>query len=109
MLLPSCTDSDRRRASACARLAGNNSNASACKSFTMVYSFTPEELSKYDGVKDKKIYFSVRGTVYDVSKAPDFYGPGRPIAATNFTGIHLVTSLRAVLDADCPLMAKTRS
>ena len=42
----------------------------------MVYTFTAEELSKYDGVKDEKIYFSVRGTVYDVSSAPDFYGPG---------------------------------
>lgn len=48
----------------------------------MVYTFTPEELSKYDGVKDKKIYFSVRGKVYDVSKAPDFYGPGAFIRAT---------------------------
>lgn len=42
----------------------------------MVYTFTAEELSKYDGVKDEKIYFSVRGTVYDVTNASDFYGPG---------------------------------
>ena len=53
-----------------------NNWLSASYTDKMVYSFTAEELSKYDGVQDKKIYFSVRGTVYDVSKAPDFYGPG---------------------------------
>ena len=46
----------------------------------MVYTFTAEELSKYDGVKDEKIYFSVRGTVYDVTNASDFYGPGKAAA-----------------------------
>ena len=46
----------------------------------MVYTFTAEELSKYDGVKDEKIYFSVRGTVYDVTNASEFYGPGKAAA-----------------------------
>lgn len=44
----------------------------------MVYTFTEEELSKYDGVKNEKIYFSVRGKVYDVTEAKEFYGPGEP-------------------------------
>ena len=66
----------------CWNLALKSFTAAACDIHRMVYTFTPEELSKYDGVKDKKIYFSVRGKVYDVSKAPDFYGPGMLILAT---------------------------
>lgn len=39
---------------------------------------TLEELRKYNG-RDPflPILFSVRGTVYDVSKGSDFYGPGK--------------------------------
>ena len=64
----------------------------------MVYSFTAEELSKYDGVKDEKIYFSVRGTVYDVSSAPDFYGPGPRVntAADTARSVKSVNERRAI-------------
>ncbi len=62
----------------------------------MVYTFTSEELSKYDGVKDNKIYFSVRGKVYDVSTAPDFYGPGAHIA-----GIHRQLDTRSIEPWGC--------
>ena len=75
----------------------------------MVYSFTSEELSKYDGVKDKKIYFSVRGTVYDVSKAPDFYGPGKFIPATRLFLLNPTLNLRAVLGDIAPLMKQERT
>lgn len=77
-----CTSLSLSHATDRQSLAITTISALACDIHRMVYSFTPEELSKYDGVKDKKIYFSVRGTVYDVSKAPDFYGPGMLIPAT---------------------------
>lgn len=39
--------------------------------------FTKEELARYDG-KDASlpVYFAVKGKVYDVSSAKNFYGPG---------------------------------
>lgn len=37
--------------------------------------FTKEELAEYDGVKNEKIYMSVKLKVYEV--APHFYGPGQ--------------------------------
>ena len=37
---------------------------------------TKEELEKYDGSKGSKgIYIAILGQVFDVSKAPNFYGP----------------------------------
>lgn len=38
--------------------------------------FTREELSKYDGVHDEKVYIAVKGRVYDVSEKKSLYGPG---------------------------------
>ena len=38
--------------------------------------FTKEELSKYDGSEGSPgIYLAILGQVFDVSKAPNFYGP----------------------------------
>ena len=45
--------------------------------------FTADQLRHFDGTKDEKtdedkpVYLSVAGTVFDVSKGRDFYGPGR--------------------------------
>jgi len=45
--------------------------------------FTAKQLRHFDGTKDEKtdedkpVYLSVAGTVFDVSKGRDFYGPGR--------------------------------
>lgn len=38
--------------------------------------FTMEQLREFDGEGDKPIYVSLRGVVYDVSTARDFYGKG---------------------------------
>lgn len=38
--------------------------------------FTIEQLRTYDGVQNKEIYIGLRGDVYDVSDAVDFYGEG---------------------------------
>ncbi|CAI5456319.1 unnamed protein product [Caenorhabditis angaria] len=38
---------------------------------------TVEELKKYDGVKNQHILFGLNGTIYDVSKGINFYGPGK--------------------------------
>ena len=46
--------------------------------------FTSEQLRVYNGKVDEKtgenkpVYFSVNGTVFDVSEGRDFYGPGGP-------------------------------
>lgn len=46
--------------------------------------FTKEQLAYFDGKKDEKteedkpLYLSLEGTVFDVSKGKDFYGPGGP-------------------------------
>jgi len=46
--------------------------------------FTAKQLRHFDGTKDEKtdeekpVYLSVSGTVFDVSKGRDFYGPGGP-------------------------------
>lgn len=42
---------------------------------TKVKMFTDEELSKYDGIKDDKIYLTVIGEVFDVTKGSNYYGP----------------------------------
>lgn len=56
---------------------GNQSAASIDNLFSLG-DVTAEELGKYDG-RDPflPILFSVRGTVFDVSKGSDFYGPGK--------------------------------
>jgi len=38
--------------------------------------FTIEQLREFDGSNDKPIYIALRGEVYDVSSASDFYGEG---------------------------------
>lgn len=38
--------------------------------------FTVEQLRDFDGVKNEKIYIAMRGEVYDVSDAKDYYGVG---------------------------------
>jgi predicted heme/steroid binding protein len=63
----------------------------------MVYTFTEEELSKYDGVKNEKIYLSVRGTVYNVTKASDFYGPGKTEAVLAYGAFHTACKFQLTL------------
>ncbi|CAB3400143.1 unnamed protein product [Caenorhabditis bovis] len=38
---------------------------------------TLAELRKYDGVKNEHILFGLNGTIYDVSRGRNFYGPGK--------------------------------
>jgi membrane-associated progesterone receptor component len=38
--------------------------------------YTPKELFQYNGKNNSKIYLAVCGKVFDVSRKPDFYGPG---------------------------------
>ncbi|EAU85748.1 progesterone binding protein [Coprinopsis cinerea okayama7 len=39
--------------------------------------FTVDELAQYDGNdKSKPIYLAIKGTVFDVSRRPEMYGPG---------------------------------
>eukprot|EP01083_Nonionella_stella_P091469 255746_1 len=43
--------------------------------------FKLEELKKYDGANEdveNRIYVSIRGKIYDVTRRPEFYGPGGP-------------------------------
>lgn len=35
-----------------------------------------KQLSKYDGVQDKKIYLAIKGDVFDVTSNTKSYGPG---------------------------------
>jgi membrane-associated progesterone receptor component len=35
-----------------------------------------KQLMKYNGVNDSKMYIAIKGKIYDVTKAKDFYGPG---------------------------------
>ncbi|KAK6058229.1 cytochrome b5-like Heme/Steroid binding domain protein [Cooperia oncophora] len=42
---------------------------------------TLSELRKYDGVQDEHILFALNGTIYDVSRGRNFYGPGGPYGA----------------------------
>lgn len=37
--------------------------------------FTAQELSQYDGIKNEKIYLTVIGEVFDVTKGSNYYGP----------------------------------
>ncbi|OLL24767.1 putative steroid-binding protein 3 [Neolecta irregularis DAH-3] len=40
--------------------------------------FTPEELAQYDGSDlQKPIYVAIKGTIFDVSRNKDSYGPGK--------------------------------
>ncbi|KAK2464787.1 hypothetical protein APHAL10511_003205 [Amanita phalloides] len=40
--------------------------------------FTPEQLREYDGsVPGKPIYVAIKGTVFDVTRKADVYGPGK--------------------------------
>ncbi|ODV86067.1 hypothetical protein CANARDRAFT_7428 [[Candida] arabinofermentans NRRL YB-2248] len=45
---------------------------------TVVQVYTPKTLYKYNGFDMEQIYIAVRGTVYDVSKSRQFYGPSGP-------------------------------
>jgi membrane-associated progesterone receptor component len=40
--------------------------------------FTLEELRVFDGTNNNPIYVAVKGKVYDMTRARDFYGPGGP-------------------------------
>lgn len=51
---------------------------------TVVRDFTPRELSNFNGFDLEKIYIAVKGSVYDVSKGRQFYGPSGPYS--NFAG-----------------------
>nr|CAG4649533.1 EOG090X0A5G [Scapholeberis mucronata]SVE93765.1 EOG090X0A5G [Scapholeberis mucronata] len=53
---------------------GNQKSGSQKNEPTRV--FTKEELAKYKGVNDGKIYIALMGRVFDVSRGKDFYGPG---------------------------------
>jgi predicted heme/steroid binding protein len=46
--------------------------------------YTPQELSKFDGRKNKRILMGICGRVYDVTAGGQFYGPGGPYG--NFAG-----------------------
>ncbi|GMM37113.1 Dap1 protein [Saccharomycopsis crataegensis] len=47
-------------------------------------SFTPRQLSQYNGHDEKEIFIAVKGTVYNASSARGFYGPSGPYS--NFAG-----------------------
>ncbi|VDO36664.1 unnamed protein product [Haemonchus placei] len=42
---------------------------------------TLAELRKYDGAQDEHVLFALNGTIYDVSRGRNFYGPGGPYSA----------------------------
>ncbi len=51
---------------------------------TVFRTFTPPELSPYNGLNGMPVYLAVRGRVFDVTAGRNFYGPGGPYA--NFAG-----------------------
>lgn len=38
--------------------------------------FNKNELKKFNGINDNKVYTALKGLVFDVSKGRSFYGPG---------------------------------
>lgn len=50
---------------------------------TLVH-FTPQTLTKFNGISDPKVYIGIRGRVFDVTAGKAFYGPGGPYE--NFAG-----------------------
>lgn len=61
------------------------------------------ELATYDGTDGKPILLSIRGTVYDVTKGRDFYGPG---GAYPFAGKEVARALaKTSLDKQVPRLA----
>ncbi|KAI9311079.1 cytochrome b5-like heme/steroid binding domain-containing protein [Dichotomocladium elegans] len=46
--------------------------------------YTPKELEPFNGVKNERVLMAVNGSVYDVSRGRNFYGPGGPYE--NFAG-----------------------
>lgn len=51
---------------------------------TVFRTFTPRTLLPYNGRDDPRIYFAVRGRVFDVTYGRNFYGPEGPYE--NFAG-----------------------
>lgn len=51
---------------------------------TVFRTFTPRTLLPYNGRDNPRIYFAVRGRVFDVTHGRNFYGPGSPYE--NFAG-----------------------
>lgn len=51
---------------------------------TVFRTFTPRTLLPFDGQGGRRIYFAVRGRVFDVTYGRQFYGPGGPYE--NFAG-----------------------
>lgn len=52
--------------------------------------FTNKELSEFNGVNSNKLYISILGKIYDVTKGAKHYGPGAPYHA--FTGCDISRS-----------------
>ncbi|ODV59839.1 cytochrome b5-like heme/steroid binding domain-containing protein [Ascoidea rubescens DSM 1968] len=50
----------------------------------VITDYTPRTLYKYNGHDDEKVYLSIKGKIFDVSKGRAFYGPGGPYE--NFAG-----------------------
>ncbi|KAK9703023.1 Dihydrodipicolinate synthase [Basidiobolus ranarum] len=46
---------------------------------TVFKSYTPRELSVFDGIASPKIFLGVKGKIYDVTAGKKFYGPGKCI------------------------------
>ncbi|CDH57957.1 cytochrome b5 [Lichtheimia corymbifera JMRC:FSU:9682] len=46
--------------------------------------YTPKELEPFNGTNDTRVLMGVNGSVYDVTRGRNFYGPGGPYA--NFAG-----------------------
>lgn len=58
--------------------------------YTREYNLTLEELAKYNGVANKRVFVCVKGDIFDVSSAP-FYTPGGSYHV--FAGTEATTSL----------------